>query len=100
MARVIGALLSVRATGTLANVLTYQQRGRKSVVYKFTIPHDVGNAAQQGVRNEVRDLARRWNAAQEEMREWLELFGNCERMSGFALWTREGWHQHCAGMPD
>ena len=100
MAKLTGPLLSFRARGSVGKVLTYQQRGKQSCAYAFTVPDDRKTQAQIAVRDEVKDLLRRWRAGDEEMKEWFWLFSQEEGMPAFALWTREGWYQSCAGMPD
>jgi hypothetical protein len=100
MAKVTAPLLSFRARGSIGSVLTYRHRGRTNCVYKFAVPTDRRTMAQAAVRDEVKDLLRRWLASAEEMREWFWVFAQEEGMPPFALWTREGWYQHCAGMPD
>ncbi len=55
MAKVIGPLMSIEASGKYANTLVFDKRGR---VRQYVVPANPNTLAQQGVRNKMGDIQR------------------------------------------
>lgn len=61
MALVTGPLMSIGASGTLANTLTYAKWKGRAYVRSRVIPENPRSAAQTGVRAMMSFLSQRWN---------------------------------------
>jgi len=77
-------LLSLDAHGTLGDIITYQKRGRGSIVRKKPIPADPKSLAQLSWRHMYQKAVALWHALSgAEKQEW-ETLARPKHMTGFA----------------
>lgn len=81
-----GSIFSLGARGTLANALTFQKRGRDTIVRKKPIPIDPKSTAQLAWRQIYRDAVAAWHAlSQEEKKAWR---GVCPGLTAYQCFLR------------
>ena len=66
MAKLVGPILSLKATGTIGGTITYQGRKGTTTAYLKTIPYDKKTIQQQNIRSYTTKAVDYWHALPSE----------------------------------
>ena len=88
MVRVKGPLFRTEAHGTLADTITYRQKGVRAHVMKKATHGDAGTQAQLNQRAHMIDAARLWRMMSEADRSTFAQTYQLPHMAPFAVWNK------------
>lgn len=95
MAKVLGPLLSLAASGTLGKTVTYRNTPTRAVALRRVLPMRPPSAAQQGERQKGSWAAASWRALGEYQRLAWGAYGATSELPAFAIFLREFIVQGC-----
>lgn len=93
MPKTIGPLFSARASGTYGGLITFTDRGTRTIAGVPPIPHNRHGAAQIAQREAVAEMSTSWRTATEPTRTHWRHCALTLSISGYSLYWREWFAQ-------
>lgn len=90
MARVIGPLMSLSASGSVANTVTFASWKGRDYARTYFIPQNPSEPKQVNVRSAMTLLVAKWQTLNEEAQTAWNEFAVSFKMSGFNQFIKRG----------